>query len=186
MADIRALTATELQTHSLFQAEYRTSSFLQIEATGIEPELTWKLARKRAIHEIRRRLDGGSFSSLVELYGPVEELHFIGAFDGTELIGLVTWRLERWNRMVWLCDIRVRPKRQRQGVARRMLENLQWAAMRVDARGIMLETQNTNHPAVQFYLDRGFNLVGLNTHLYGESVGRPADSALFFYLPLGD
>ena len=186
MISRRALTAADLERTKIFASEYRSRTYLEVEESGSEPELQWTLREALAPHELRRRLEGQSVAGLAELYGPREQLKFIGAFEEEDLVGLVTWRWERWNSMVWLCDIRVRDDRRRQGIARRMFEDLQWQAMRLNARGIMLETQNTNHPAVQFYLNLGFQLTGLNTSLYGPIGSELADIALFFYFRLSD
>lgn len=135
--------------------------------------------------EITRQLDGGSLKAMEELYGTVYPLRFIGSFDEGKLVGLATWKFEEWNSTTFLCDIRVKEAHRNQGIAGRLLEDLQWASMRLDARGILLETQNTNVPAVEFYQKRGFRLVGFNTSTYGEPNRCGVDVALFFFLSLG-
>jgi len=168
----------------IFPSEYSSRRYLRLEVSGEAPALTWNLEAAERGREATRRLDSGSLDSLIDLYGPAENLRFIGSFDGQELTGLTTWKLERWNQTVWLCDIRVRADRRRQGIAERMLEDLKWAALREGVRGILLETQNTNYPAILFYMAHGFRLVGLNAALYGDERSGPTDVALFFYLSL--
>jgi GNAT superfamily N-acetyltransferase len=186
LIEIRSLSLDDVRAGSIFPAVFRSSRILRVGRSGRAPELTWKLRLVGQPVEMVRRLGGGTIDSMVELYGPAQELRFVGAFEDGTLIGMLTWKYETWNRMVWLCDIRVREEHRRKGLGARLLEDLKWAAMRQDARGIMLETQNTNAPAVEFYLKEGFRLIGLNSELYGLPDRGPAEIALFFYLSLGD
>jgi ribosomal protein S18 acetylase RimI-like enzyme len=176
-----------MRSLTLFASEYHSDRYLKVETSGRQPELTWELrsvARGRG-RGITRQLDGGSLDALAQLFGPVETLRFIGAFHGEKLVGLLTWKLEKWNQTVWLCDIRVRAEYRRRGIASRLLEDLQWAAVRAEARGIMLETQSANTRAIEFYLAKGFRLVGLNSALYSDRDSPMVEVALFFYRSLG-
>jgi len=100
------------------------------------------------------------------------------------LVGLLTWRFDSWNETAWLCDLRVRAEHRERGIGSRLIEDLMWATARLEARGIMLETQTSNVPAVDFYLGRGFQLVGINTAMYTDPKSRNADAALYFWFPL--
>lgn len=184
MADIRRLSLQELESLTIFPSGYSTTAYLRVVTTGTGPEKTWSLKREDRRRPVRRRLDGATLESLIRLYGPADELSFIGAVERDKLAGLITWKFESWNHMVWLHDIRVRDSHQRAGIGTRLLEELKWDAIRLNASGIMLETQNTNHPALDFYLAKGFELVGINTHLYGRSAGPEPEVALYFHLSL--
>ena len=175
----------EISSLTIFASEYHSDRYLRVETSGTPPDLTWKVRSVARGRGITRRLDGGSLDALAQLFGPVETLRFIGAFHGEKLVGLLIWKLEEWNQTVWLCDIRVRAEYRRRGIASRLLEDLQWAAMRAEARGIMLETQNANTQAIEFYLVKGFRLVGLNSALYSDRDSPMVEVALFFYRSLG-
>lgn len=183
MVNLRSLTASEVASLPIFPAGYSSDRRLEVQLEGEIPDVTWKLV-SRPMNNLRRKLAGDSLGSLVDLYGPEETLRFIGAFDTDELVGLITWKFELWNQTAWLCDIRVRRERRREGIARRMLEDLLWTGTRIGARGIMLETQNTNYPAIEFYISQGFELSGLNTRLYDCGGANGRDMALFFFREL--
>lgn len=186
LISVRALTKDEVSEMDLFTSGYRSTKYMRLERSGVDPEVSWNLTIAGSRREVVRTLEGDTLDVLVQLYGPAGTLRFLGAFEKDELVGLLTWKLEEWNEMVWLCDIRVRDGHRQKGVGSLLLTDLQWAASRVDARGIMLETQNTNVVAIAFYLSKGFQLVGLNSALYGRPGRANADVALFFYLSLGD
>lgn len=184
MIDTRVVSPAEVEDRRLFPGSYTTKNYLSVATSGNEAEPAWKLTLAKVGRPMRRRLEGETLDGLVQLYGPLDRLQLIGAFDGDELVGLLTWKYEDWNRMVWLCDVRVREDHRRKGIAGKMLEDLQWAAMRTDGRGIMLETQTSNYPAIQFYLSKRFQMTGLNTRLYGKFPNEPPESALFFFRAL--
>lgn len=184
MISVRAVDYDELLGLGLFASEYATNQYLKLETGGDAPSVSWTLTTTDSPLLIRRRLDRGTPEALVELYGPAQQLRFIAALHEDNLAGLITWKYEAWSSMVWLLDIRVRMDRRREGVAGRMLEDLLWSAARLEARGVMLETQNTNYPAVRFYLAKRFTLVGLNTHLYATEGRTPAEFALYFFRAL--
>jgi len=82
---------------------------------------------------------------------------------------------------MWLLDIRVREDVRRRGVGASLLGHLQQVAGRQRLRGILVETQSNNFPAVRFYQKQGFELVGFNDHLYtNDDTGRD-DVALFLF-----
>lgn len=192
----RPLSVEEVHANPIFESTYATSHELRLRESGSEPELTWSLKLSSLPRPITRRLEGESVETLAELYGPPESLRFIGAmapdapfgFDAEKdtretLVGLLTWRFEEWNETAWLCDIRVEQSHRRQGIGKRLIEDLRWAAARAEARGIMLETQTTNIPAICFYLQLGFRIVGFNSAMYGNPGGR-VDAALFMWAPI--
>ena len=66
-----------------------------------------------------------------------------------------------------------------------LLRELAHYARAAGARCLWLETQNINHPAIQFYRRMGFRLCGLDQSLYNP-VGPGRDEvALFFVRDLG-
>lgn len=185
--ETRSIDLREMRTITIFSSNYRTKHAFRLSVDGDMPPSTWTLDIEERSRAVTRRLGGDSLPSLAELYGPLGQLRFMGAWIDGSLAGLLTWRYDSWNRAVWLCDIRVRSEFRRRGVGARLVEDLTWAAMRENARGIMLETQTMNYPAVRFYLGRAFRLVGFNTALYrNPETPAAGDIALFFWRSLGD
>jgi len=62
--------------------------------------------------------------------------------------------------------VAVSPEYRRQGVARRLLENVASAARTQGGRAIFLEVRAGNEPAVQLYKSAGFNEVGRRPAYY--------------------
>lgn len=184
LAEVRAVLLEELRDLRLFPSEYAGHSYWHLEPSGGEASFGWKLTAQRSRKPINRRLDDGDLDAMEELYGPLDRLSFFGAFETERLTGLATWGFEKWNQTVWLWDIRVAPDHRRNGIGSALLQSVLWEATRLNARGVMLETQNLNYGAILFYLNNGFKPVGLNTELYGFS-GSPQEVALFFFRYLG-
>lgn len=65
-----------------------------------------------------------------------------------------------------LMTIGVRPERQRQGIARRMLEHLLAQAQTQGARRMLLEVRVDNTPAIALYESLGFTRLGLRKRYY--------------------
>lgn len=185
MAEVRAVSLQELRNLRLFPSEYAGYSYWRLERDLDETSFGWSLTAQRSRKLIRRRLDDGDLDTMDELYGPLERLSFLGAFESGHLVGLATWRLETWNRTLWLWDIRVAPEHRREGIGSSLIQSLQWECIRLNARGVMLETQNLNYAAILFYLKSGFKPVGLNTELYGFS-SSPKEVAIFFFRSLSE
>jgi len=80
--------------------------------------------------------------------------------------------------------VRVVAAMRRRGVGSRVLRELQARSASVDARGIFVETQLTNHPAISFYLRHGFGISGFNDHLYTNRDLDDQDIALFLFKEL--
>ncbi len=92
-----------------------------------------------------------------------------------------------WNNLAMLWDIRVDVRRRRNGVGRALLEASKSWAVQHGLKGLMVETQDGNPVACQFYQSCGFVLGGVDRMLYAATPQQaqkpPAlrDSALFFY-----
>jgi len=95
---------------------------------------------------------------------------------------------QHWNNLAVLWDIRVDVRSRRKGVGRTLLEACRSWALHLGLKGIMVETQDGNPVACQFYQSSGFVLGGVDRMLYAATPQQaqkpPAlrDSALFFYL----
>jgi len=103
------------------------------------------------------------------------------AMDGEGVnAGLATARYENWNRSMLITGIFVAPEFKRQGIGRLLLDEIESYARSTDARCLMLETQNTNAPAIDFYLSTGFRLSGINAELYDPNQVKSGEAAIYF------
>ena len=99
--------------------------------------------------------------------------------DGT-LAGLATVQYQEWNRSVLITGIFVACASKKQGIGHTFMELISSYARTKSARCLLLETQNTNVPAIGFYSKEGFALCGINTALYDPDQVKAGEVALYF------
>lgn len=106
-----------------------------------------------------------------------------GAYAGEELAGLALAEAQTWNASLWIQELHVAPAYQRQGLGRRLLAATGAAGRVRGLRRLVVEAQNTNVPALNFYQAVGFTLDGLDLTYYADGVA-DAEVALFLKRPL--
>lgn len=89
-------------------------------------------------------------------------------------------QLEAWNRRAILRHFYVDKSKRRTGIGSELLGFLLWKAANRGARCLWVETQNTNDPAIQFYLKNGFQFCGVDSSLYAPEGAAPAECAMYF------
>jgi ribosomal protein S18 acetylase RimI-like enzyme len=106
------------------------------------------------------------------------DLGLIAEIEG-KIAGFMTVKVESWNRRAWITHLYVRDEHKGQGIGRRFVDEAANFARAREARGLWLETQNFNYPAIQFYLRLGFRFCGFDESLYDPSVV-PGETAMYF------
>lgn len=148
---------------------YETDRVLRLHRSGGTERLVWTLRDHILDRPFVKQYDDGRLDEWLKTYadaGSPEELEFLAAYDEDRYVGLLTWRLMEWNTSVWLVDIRTRRENRRQGVGSWLVTWLKQETRRLGARGIAVETQTSNFPALSFYRSQAFEIVGFNDHLY--------------------
>ncbi|QTD43452.1 GNAT family N-acetyltransferase [Sporosarcina sp. Te-1] len=87
--------------------------------------------------------------------------------NGTEA-GIMMIQEMDWNHTLLIHDLHVYPSFQKKRIGRKFIDMAKQRAVELGARSIVLETQTSNYPAIQFYLRNGFRVVGLNTISYSN------------------
>ncbi|MFN2501389.1 MAG: GNAT family N-acetyltransferase [Pyrinomonadaceae bacterium] len=109
----------------------------------------------------------------------VEESEFsLIAEAGADFAAFMTVKYEDWNRRALITHLYVLPRFKGDGIGRSMVERAIDFARRRGARGLWLETQNFNYPAIQFYLNLGFRFCGFDENLYDPSMV-PGETAIY-------
>ncbi|PZS00499.1 MAG: hypothetical protein DLM70_13580 [Chloroflexi bacterium] len=168
------------------QSGYVTSRVMRLQIADGGEGHTWELRPVDLSKSHEKTYDDGRLDDLLELYRenvPVECMHFLAAYDPRP-IGLLVWARMTWNNTVWLIDIRVRSNKQRRGVGRRLLGELREKAVQLGVRGISVETQINNYPALCFYRNNGFRIAGFNDSLYTNNDLVDQDVACFLFQAL--
>jgi GNAT superfamily N-acetyltransferase len=90
---------------------------------------------------------------------------YVALVDGV-IAGGILLNVEEWRSVVRIQDLIVDRQSRRYGVGSLLLScAADWARER-DCWAIILETQNTNYPAIQFYLRNGLEIWSINQHFY--------------------
>ena len=88
------------------------------------------------------------------------------ALAGGQMAGAVLLNVEQWRSIVRIEDIIVGRQFRRYGIGSLLLNCASdWARNR-GCWAIVLEAQNVNYPAIQFYLRNGFEVWSINQHFY--------------------
>jgi len=96
--------------------------------------------------------------------------HSFGAFDNDKLIGMIICESREWNNTLYIENILVAEQYRGQQVGKKLMEKIIAYHNTNGFRLIELETQNTNVPAIDFYLKQGFNITGINLKLYNDNI----------------
>jgi ribosomal protein S18 acetylase RimI-like enzyme len=129
----------------------------------------------------RYRADDVDYSAYVD--DPAKTV-FFAKVDG-RIAGQIILR-KNWNNYAFVEDMVVDREFRRQGIGEKLiLQAEQWARAR-NLAGIMLETQNNNVRACQFYEKCGFRLGGFDKYLYKGINQKTDEIALYWYLCFED
>ena len=106
------------------------------------------------------------------------------AHDGKRIVGVAAIEHEKWNRRARLQHLYVDRAARCQGVGRMLVEAAMIASHTMGTRGLWVETQTTNYPAIRFYESAGFTWCGYDASLYGA--GPLSDEiAIFLWRSVG-
>jgi ribosomal protein S18 acetylase RimI-like enzyme len=146
--------------------------------------MAWRMVEEQLYQPFRKTYDSGRPAEWMSSYEDAarpEEMQFVAASADGAVQGLLTWRELTWNNTLWLLDIRTRPAARRTGVGSALMDHLKEVARKRTVRGIVVETQINNYPAICFYRKHGFQVAGFNDHLYTNHDLDRQDVALFLF-----
>jgi ribosomal protein S18 acetylase RimI-like enzyme len=125
---------------------------------------SWRieLIRKAFGRKIDKEYHGKLFEDHIE-----EPKVFAAEFGGDE-IGWVELGYEKWNNRMRVWEFLVEEKYRRQGVGKLLMNHAVKIARERGARMLILETQTNNGSAIDFYINFGFELVGVDTAAYSN------------------
>jgi ribosomal protein S18 acetylase RimI-like enzyme len=165
------------------RAEYVSDRYLRVIKSGEQLEVGFALRveelerpfrsqglniiRERDKEEIRSRMDGDALQVVVE--------------EGNRLIGFLDVEIESWRRAAKVCNLLVDEEYRRQGIGTELIERGKGFATKSNCRAIVVETQTTNWPALNFYLKMGFQICAVDDHFYTNRDLERKEVALFLY-----
>ncbi|MFE3573888.1 GNAT family N-acetyltransferase [Lysinibacillus sp. NPDC059133] len=92
---------------------------------------------------------------------------YIAEFNGEEA-GIVSFSHEKWHNVLRINDIHIDQSRQHKGIGSKLMALVKKRAAEIGVRAIVLETQTSNLPAIQFYRKHGFHLIGCDLISYSN------------------
>jgi len=90
---------------------------------------------------------------------------YVALADG-QMAGVVLLKVEEWRSITRIEDIIVGRQFRRYGIGSLLLNCASDWARKRGCWAIVLETQNVNYPAIQFYLRNGLEVWSINQHFY--------------------
>ncbi len=166
------------------ESGFTTNRVLRLRRNELRGEIEWTLSEEQLSQPYSKRYDRGSVDDWLEAYAEERDFyrfHFIAARASDRVLGILTWEAVNWNDTLTLVDIRVRAEGRGQGIGTALVDALKSEARRHAVRGIGLETQINNEPAVRFYQAQQFVIAGFNDHLYSNRDLQTQDVALFMF-----
>jgi ribosomal protein S18 acetylase RimI-like enzyme len=141
---------------------FESTYFYEVDARETGGGFTWSIIRRPASPPIVRE------SRWMPFEPHVVKPRGYAALLGDSPVGYMEFNYEEWCRLVRIWHFYVRPDVRRKGVGRQMMNEIFGAAKHFRARGVRLETQTANVPAIDFYRRMGFEMWGISTHYYSN------------------
>ena len=146
---------------------YETDTIFVVSAIEMGTTFEFSLREKRQHYKKIWKTD---FDDITELNKIIEQGHSFGAFQDDELVGWLIAEFREWNNSFYIENILISENLRGQDIGKQLIKMANRKARDLSCRIVELETQNTNYPAIKFYQRAGFNLTGINTKLYNNSV----------------
>jgi ribosomal protein S18 acetylase RimI-like enzyme len=110
-------------------------------------------------------------------------LQLVAEEDG-RLIAFLDAELEPWRGVLKVFNLLVDEQYRRQGIGTNLMQKALDFAIDSKCRAISVEAQATNWPALSFYTKMGFEICGVDDHLYTNRDLERKEVALFLYREL--
>ncbi|MGG4217904.1 GNAT family N-acetyltransferase [Paenibacillus jamilae] len=105
------------------------------------------------------------------------------ALVNNQIVGQIVLK-KNWNKYAYVEDIKVDKLYRGHGIGKKLIEQAKRWAKDGGMPGIMLETQNNNVRACQFYENCGFVIGGFDSYVYRGLDKESDEVAIYWYLML--
>lgn len=154
---------------------YVTEKIYQVHGS----EMGFQLEEKALESPIQKEFTDHLFSEWLE--EPVA----LGAFKEDRLIGVIEGSIERWHQVFRISNLLVDRAYRKNGIGSELMRKMvTHAAGITGCRGVILETQSCNYPAICFYRRQGFLLNRIDIREYSNEDIQRGEVRLDFFLPL--
>ncbi len=157
---------------------YITNYVLDIVVEKSDHSWSFDLKPKKLSQTIEKRSASQLFEPIVE-----NPRCFKYTLNGVDIAYLQLGH-QTWNNRMRVWDFLIDPNARRSGIGTKLMNLAKQQAKEVGARMLVLETQNCNIPAINFYLKHGFQLIGFDlAHYTNDDIRRHEFKLEFgFYL----
>ncbi len=139
---------------------YRSEFYFDVDARESAAGFGWNLIKRVANPAIVKEHRWMPFEDHV-----VSPRGYVALLND-EPVGYAEYAFEEWSNLVRVWHFYVREECRLQGIGKLLMETIELGAKHFKSRGIFLETQSCNAPAIEFYQKCGFTFWGINTAAY--------------------
>ena len=104
---------------------------------------------------------------------------FVGAYDDDKCVGLAILQ-QAWFKYMYLYDLKINSEYRGRHIGTMLIEKSKEVAIEHGYRGIYTQGQDNNLGACLFYLNNGFVIGGLDTHVYTGTSQEGKKDILFY------
>jgi streptothricin acetyltransferase len=186
---VRAMTPEDIPRLAEIRPGFISDSILRVEKTGDGCQVGWQLTETRRAIPFNKGLnydfDIFEQQNIAERLARPDSLEeVVIELASGRFVGVLDVATEAWRHVAWIWNIMLDIDVRRQGLGRTLIERTIAWAREHNLRAIMLETQTNNVPACKFYVQMGFQLVGINDQFYTNHDLDREEVALFWSYPL--
>jgi ribosomal protein S18 acetylase RimI-like enzyme len=147
----------------LLDYDYVSRSYYDVWLRGEKDSWKAELIKKNFSEPFKKAFKSRFYESFVE------EPRVFAAKIGEAQVGWIELGYQKWNNTMRAWEFLVREEYRRRGIGTLLMNQAVEIAKEKDARLLVLETQSCNIPAIDFYLNYGFELIGFDTAAYSNS-----------------
>ncbi|OPJ56003.1 GNAT family N-acetyltransferase [Alkalithermobacter paradoxus] len=126
--------------------------------------MTFDLDLKDIGHVIKRELS----INIEDNY--LKEVHINVIEQQGEIIGFIQMGYEEMNKMAVIMNIWVREDKRRDNIGKKLIKSSKGYARYVNSKGVYVEVDSKNYPAINFLIKNGFDITGINEDIINKEV----------------
>ena len=149
---------------SFSKLKFRYSTKEHYVVTVLRKKDGWeiKLVLDALPKQIEKQFEGGLFQDFVD-----EPRVFAAEIEGKQ-VGWIELGFHKWNNRMRIWELLVKEGFRRKGIGTLLVDHAVELSKKRGARMLVVETQNCNVPAINFYLKQEFELIGFDIAAYSN------------------
>ncbi|WP_046213561.1 GNAT family N-acetyltransferase [Paenibacillus wulumuqiensis] len=109
----------------------------------------------------------------------IKQGYSFGLYSEGSIIAAAIVEPQNWNNTLMIWHLQVNEKHTRKGYGRLLLNRVNDMAREKGFRAVTVETQNTNVPAIHFYMNCDYRIEGIDVSLYSNNDTTNEEIALY-------